>query len=138
MKLKKIEDNIMMATDDGRAFSDGCPFIPVTHEFADQIYLRKMVMPKGTFVQGLFHNHLHIWFLMTGRVAIKNTLNDEIIVHIAPCYTVSKPGSQRNIYAHEDSIFINVHKNPSNTKNVQKIEDEIVSLTKEEYEQKNK
>ena len=136
MELKKIKDNIIIATNDGKPFSDGCEFIPVTHEFADQIYLRKMVMPKGTFVKGFIHNHLHVWFLLTGKVAIKN--NDEIIVHIAPCYTISKPGSQRYIYAHEDSTFINVHKNPDNKKNIQDLEKEIVSLTKEKYEQRKK
>ena len=64
--------------------------------------------------------------------------NNEIITHIAPCYTVSEPGDQRVIYAHEDSIFINIHKNPSNNKNIEELEKEIVSLNKKEYEQKNK
>ncbi len=94
--------------------------LPITHNFADQIYLRQMNMSKDQLVVGAFHNHKHIWFLMTGRVSIKS--NEEIVEHVAPCYTVSEPGTQRFIYAHEDSIFINIHKNPNNTTNIKELE----------------
>ena len=113
-----------------------CEEIPIKHSFADQVYLRQMDMSKHQLVIGAIHNHKHIWFLMTGKVSIRT--NNEIITHIAPCYTVSEPGDQRVIYAHEDSIFINIHKNPSNNKNIEELEKEIVSLNKKEYEQKNK
>jgi hypothetical protein len=88
-------------------------------------------MKAGQIVVGAIHNHLHVWFLMTGRVLINN--NGNKIEHIAPCYTVSKPGSRRVIYAVEDSIFINVHKNPTNTKDIKKLEQEIVSMTPEQF-----
>ena len=105
--------------------------IPITHKFADQLYIRQMDMKAGQIVVGAIHNHLHVWFLMTGRVLINN--NGNKIEHIAPCYTVSKPGSRRVIYAVEDSIFINVHKNPTNTKDIKKLEQEIVSMTPEQF-----
>ena len=85
-----------------------------------------MDMKQGHVVVGAKHNHLHAWFLMKGHVLINN--NGEIIEHIAPCYTLSEPGSKRLIYAIEDSIFVNVHKNPSNTKDIKKLEKEIVSF----------
>jgi len=110
--------------------------LPITHNFADQIYLRQMNMSKDQLVVGAFHNHKHIWFLMTGRVSIKS--DEKIVEHVAPCYTVSEPGTQRFIYAHEDSIFINIHKNPNNTTNIKELEKTIVSLNKEEYEKQNK
>ena len=50
---------------------------------------------------------------------------------------VSEPGSQRIIYAHEHSIFVNIHKNPSNTKDIKELEKEIVSITMEEFNIKN-
>ena len=93
-----------------------------------------MNIKKGQVIVGAIHNHLHAWFLMEGRVIINN--NGEIIEHIAPCYTVSEPGSKRLIYALEDSIFVNVHKNPSNTKNIKDLEKDIVSFNTEEYERK--
>jgi hypothetical protein len=120
---------------DGVSIAD-VPDIPVAHEFADGIYIRKMTMKEGDLVVGAIHNHLHAWFLMQGRVLISN--NGEDIEHIAPCYTVSDPGSKRLIYAVEDSIFVNVHKNPTNTRDIKELEDEIVSMTIEQYNKKHK
>ena len=111
------------------------PELPIKHDFADQLYLRQMTMQEGQFVVGAIHNHKHNWFLMKGKITVNDTV--EIIEHIAPCYMVSEPGSQRIIYAHEHSIFVNVHKNPSNNKDIKSLEEELVSMTIEEFNQKN-
>ena len=39
---------------------------------------------------------------------------------------------KRVIYAAEDSIFVNIHKNPTNTQDLDKLEAEIVSKSYEE------
>jgi len=124
MELIELENNIKIAHNNGDIVE--VEEIPITHDFADQVYLRKMVMQKDQAVLGAKHKHLHVWFLLEGKVTIKE--NGEVVDHIAPCYTISKPGAQRIIYAHEKSIFINVHKNPSNTKNIKKLEKQIVEL----------
>lgn len=142
MKLKEMPNvdqlqSLVIKNNDKKGFyGDGKNIpvideIPITHKFADQLYIRQMDMKAGQIVVGAIHNHLHVWFLMTGRVLINN--NGNKIEHIAPCYTVSKPGSRRVIYAVEDSIFINVHKNPTNTKDIKKLEQEIVSMTPEQF-----
>lgn len=142
MKLKELPSvdqlqSLVIKNNDKKGFyGDGKNIpvideIPITHKFADQLYIRQMDMKAGQIVVGAIHNHLHVWFLMTGRVLINN--NGNKIEHIAPCYTVSKPGSRRVIYAVEDSIFINVHKNPTNTKDIKKLEQEIVSMTPEQF-----
>ena len=148
MKLKQIDkttkdfqDLIVNNNDVEGFYGDGksiaeIPDIPIKHSFADQLYIRQMDMKAGQVVIGAIHNHQHVWFLLTGKVLINN--NGEKIEHIAPCYTVSEPGSKRLIYAIEDSIFVNVHKNPSNTKNIKELEETIVSFTQEEHNNKNK
>ena len=92
-----------------------------------------MEMKKYDLIIGAIHNHLHVWFLLTGNltVATKNGVED----YIAPCYVMAEPGSKRVIYANEDSIFVNIHKNPSNTQDMKKLEKDIVSLNKEQYEE---
>jgi hypothetical protein len=146
MELKSIEnidalkDLMFSGKEEDGFYGDGkniatIPDIPIKHSFADQLYVRQMDLKKNHVIIGAVHNHLHIWFLLTGKVMINN--NGEKIEHIAPCYTVSKPGSQRVILALEDSIFVNVHKNPTNTKDISKLEKEIVSMTIEEYNNKN-
>jgi quercetin dioxygenase-like cupin family protein len=110
--------------------------IPVKHTFADGIYVRQMDMSKGQVVIGAIHNHLHLWFLLKGRLLIND--NGEKIEYIAPCYTVSKPGARRAVYALEDSIFVNIHKNPTNEKDIKKLEKELVSVTKKEFDKQLK
>ena len=106
---------------------------PLKHTFADGIYIRQMDMKADSMVVGAIHNHLHVWFLLTGRLAV--VTEDATEEFISPCYVLATPGSKRVIYAMEDSIFVNVHKNPSNIKDIKKLEDEIVSLTFEDYEE---
>lgn len=139
--VQEMQDFLVQNNDLEGVYGDGksipvVPEIPITNYFADGIYLRQMEMPADTVVVGAIHNHLHAWFLLTGRVLINN--NGEIIEHIAPCFTISKPGSKRLIYALEDSIFVNVHKNPSNTQDIKKLEQEIVSMTMDEFNEKYK
>ena len=105
---------------------------PLKHSFADGIYVRQMSMDKGSSVIGAIHNHLHVWFLLTGNISVAT--EEAIEDYIAPCYVIATPGTKRVIYANEDSIFVNVHKNPSNTENIQELEGELVSRYYEEYE----
>ena len=43
---------------------------PLKHTFADGIYVRQMDMKADSMVVGAIHNHLHVWFLLTGRLAV--------------------------------------------------------------------
>ena len=106
---------------------------PIKHTFADGVYIRQMDMLKGSVVVGAIHKHLHVWFLLTGCVTV--TTEDTTEDYVAPCYVVSTPGVKRVILANENSIFVNVHKNPSNTQDIDQLEKEIVALNYKEYEE---
>ena len=138
-KILEFEKAIINAADgvniegDGKHIMTESKIAPIKHTFADGVYIRQMDMAKGTVVVGAIHKHLHVWFLLTGdvTVATEDTTED----YIAPCYVVSTPGAKRVILANEDSIFVNVHKNPSNTKDIEQLEKEIVALNYKEYEE---
>ena len=117
---------------DGKHIITESKIAPVKHTFADSIYVRQMDIKKGCVVVGAIHKHLHVWFLLTGHISVatENTTED----YIAPCYVVSTPGVKRVILANEDSIFVNIHKNPSNTQDIDQLEKEIVALNYEEYD----
>jgi quercetin dioxygenase-like cupin family protein len=106
---------------------------PLKHTFADGIYVRQMSMSAGTVVVGAIHKHLHVWFLLTGHISVATEDSKE--EYIAPCYVVATPGTKRVIYANEDSIFVNIHKNPTNSQNIEWLEKEIVAKNREEYEE---
>jgi len=118
---------------DGKHIMTESKIAPIKHTFADGVYIRQMDMTKDSVVVGAIHKHLHVWFLLTGNVTVatEDTTED----YIAPCYVVSTPGVKRVILASEDSIFVNIHKNPSNTQDLDVLEKEIVALNYEEYEE---
>ena len=138
-KILKLEKSLLCIADgvnvegDGKRVVTKSKIAPIKHSFADGVYIRQMDMQKSSVVVGAIHKHLHVWFLLTGdiTVATEDTTED----YIAPCYVVSTPGVKRVILANEDSIFVNIHKNPYNTQDVDKLEKEIVALNYEEYEE---
>lgn len=124
--VDKADGENIVTTQDSHLF-------PLKHTFADGIYVRQMSMGIGTLVVGAIHKHLHVWFLLQGHISVAT--EDNIEDYIAPCYVVSSPGVKRVIYANEDSIFVNVHKNPTNSQDIDYLEKEIVAQTYEEYEE---
>ncbi len=137
-KILNLENSLISQSDGviiegtGKKIMTDSKIAPIKHSFADQVYVRQMDMKKGSVVVGAIHKHLHVWFLLTGHitVATEDTTED----YIAPCYTVSTPGVKRVILANEDSIFVNIHKNPSNTQDIDQLEKDIVALNYKEYE----
>ena len=92
-----------------------------------------MYMAKGTVVIGAIQNHLHVWYLLTGNIVAAT--EDGIVDYKAPCYVVATPGTKRVIYANKQSIFVNIHKNPTNSQDIKWLEKEIVATSIEEYEE---
>ena len=116
---------------DGKHLVTDAEFAKITHEFTDGIYMRRMDLHAGALIVGAIWKHEHFCFLLKGHITVsdKHGVQD----YIAPCYVRSLPGAQRVITAHEDSVFVNVHKNPTNTQDLKKIEPYICSLNIEEY-----
>ena len=90
-------------------------------------------MDQGSIVVGAIHKHLHVWFLLTGHISV--VTEDATEDYIAPCYVVATPGTKRVIYANKQSIFVNIHKNPTNSQDIKWLEKEIVATSIEEYEE---
>ena len=108
----------------------------IENEFSDQLYMRKMYMPEEHVVISAMHHTEHFWFLLKGRILV--ITDGEQVEHVAPCYEKSTKGAKRLILSLEDSLFINVHKNPTNTKDMDEVEKSLYSITIEEYNKKEK
>lgn len=106
---------------------------PLTHSFSDGVYIREMSMLKDGVVIGKIHNRSHTWFLMKGTLKIAN--EDGVVTYTAPTYVNAKAGSKRIIMALEDSVFINIHPNPDNIKDTDKLEKMLTCETYTEYKQ---
>ena len=107
--------------------------LPINHFFMDGVYIREMTMYKGMVVIGAIHKDLHMCFLLKGHLTVAN--EEGVVEHIAPCFIESSPGVKRVLYAYEDSVWYNTHKNPNNIRNVEQLEKELVVTNYEQYEE---
>jgi quercetin dioxygenase-like cupin family protein len=83
------------------------------------------------FAIGKIHKFEHTFFLMKGKMLI---CSEEGVKEIeAPYYGISSAGTKRVVIALEDTVFVNVHPNPNNEKEIEKLEDSFVVSSYEEY-----
>ena len=130
--LLGLKDTVPGVWGDGKNLVRDCPGALISHEFVDGIYIRQMEMKTGSTVISAVHKHHHCWFLLTGRITVTTEQGKQDF--IAPCRVISPPGIKRIIYANEPSLFINVHKNPSNTRDIDEVENNVWAMNYEEYD----
>jgi len=95
---------------------------PVKHTFAGGCYVREIYNPANELIVTKIHKKEHPFFLMKGEMSI---LTEEGIQNIkAPYQGVTKPGTKRAIYTHEECIFITVHATENTT--IEDVEEEVV------------
>ena len=137
LKAAFKDADVVVGTKDKPIVTDS-EMLPIKHYFMDGVYVREMIMNPGMLVVGAIHKHRHMCFLLQGHLSVAS--DSGITDYIAPCIIVANPGERRVLYAHEDSVWYNTHKNPSNTEDVDQLEKDIVATSYEEYEQyiKNK
>jgi hypothetical protein len=125
-KIQELE-NAFKAHPDHMTQSD----FDTKHYFVPGIYMRSIAIPKGVCLTGKIHKTEHMCILSQGEVSVQTEygmkrLKASSVVH-------SKPGMKRVLYAHEDSVWINVHHNPSDEQDIEKVDDLFVVDTFEQF-----
>jgi len=133
-KIMELQNSLMEFVDGENVVKGDSEVFPLKHTFTDGIYIRQMSMKKDSFVVGKIHRHNHVWFLLTGMISVVDENNT--VDHIAPCYVEAPAGSKRMIYAHEDSIWVNIHANPTDTQDLEELESLIIAENYEEFNNK--
>lgn len=104
---------------------DACP---LRHTFADGLYIREMTAPKGMLNVSKLHKTNHPYFILKGDVSV---LTENGIIRIkAPHSGITKAGTKRIVYFHEDTVWITVH--ATEETDLEKIEDEVIAKTYDE------
>lgn len=116
----------------GKLVRNGKHIVKLEHDLLPGIYLRRMILARSAYIVGAIHKRDHVWFLLAGHITVATSKGKKD--YVAPYMGFSKAGTQRVIYAHEDSIFQNVFQNPFEYKNLDKLEEHNYSLTKEDYD----
>lgn len=96
--------------------------LPLEHFICNKTYTRQITLPKDMLLTGKVHNFDHTSIISKGEVSI---MTDEGVSRIkAPATWVSKAGTKRLIYVHEETIWATIHQ--SKHTEVEQLENEIV------------
>lgn len=81
--------------------------IPVRHHFCNGIYAREITAPAGVIMTGMVHKTEHLNIMSKGEVSVMT--EDGMVRFKAPCTFVSKPGTKRIGYVHEEMVWTTIH-----------------------------
>lgn len=126
----------LLIHNNGKIVRDGGDLFKIENETTKGIYLRRMLLNKGTSIISGIHKRDHVWFLLHGDITISSY--DGVKHYTAPWVGFSKAGTQRAIHANEYSIFQNVFQNPNELKNIDELESYNYCTTFEEYKKYKK
>jgi len=136
---KDIRDNMLKVESaisqlPGVKFGDDAG--PLKHTFADGLYIRQYTGIKDTIAISKLHKTNHPYFVMTGDASV---MTEHGTVRIkAPYWGITKAGTKRILYFHEETIFITVH--ATEETDLEKIEELVIAKSYDElpeYVKKN-
>ena len=99
----------------------GMDDIPLRHFFAPGLYAREITMPAPMLLTTLIHKTEHIAIVSKGKCTVITENGRETIT--APFTMVTKPGTLRALYIHEETIWTTIHHNPENIQDLKDLQD---------------
>lgn len=97
--------------------------MPLIHNFIPGAYARELHIPAGTMVVGKIHRKPCFNVVMTGVITVLT--EDGVKTITAPAFFRSEGGVKRVVYAHTDTVWINVH--PTVETDLEKLEAELIA-----------
>lgn len=95
------------------------------HFWLPGLYLRVLTLPAGCTVVGKIHRHAHYLAVLKGRAEVVDGFSR---FDVEAGYSGTSPaGAKRAIHCYEETTFLTVHKNPSNTRDLSAIEAEHIA-----------
>jgi hypothetical protein len=99
---------------------------PLGHDFGDWLYVRKIILHAGSKITSRIHRWRHPFFILFGKVKIWQDDGESWRIIEAPYDGMTERGTRRVLDALEDTVFITVHYNPTNTTDLSELEDWII------------
>lgn len=118
-----------MAQIDGHLGPD--PF-PLKHSFAPGLYAREIIAPQGMLIVTRIHKTEHFVFILKGRVSVLTETGIERLQ--APCMIRSKVGAKRVIYTHEETVWVNVYANSTDSEDMAELEGMVFAKSYDDIE----
>jgi hypothetical protein len=102
----------------------------VTHHFGGGVYTRELFIPAGSLIIGKRHRHETVNMVLKGHISVFVAPGLPVHHLYAPAIFTSPPFSKKMGYAHEDTVFVNIH--PTTETDLEKIEAEFI-IPEDEY-----
>lgn len=98
---------------------------PLEHRFTPGMYIRTIFMPKDALVISRIHKTEHPFVVTKGHVAVWDEVGG--VQHLKAGHIgITKPGTRRVLYIHEDTVWTTFHPGPwSPDTNPQDIVEEV-------------
>lgn len=124
MEVKKKELSVNEIIDHAECIiATGEPVeMPLTHRFADGMYIREIFMPAGTILTSKIHKTNHPFVVSKGKCIVYDGNKLETIN--APYTGITEPNTRRLLYIEEDTIWTTFH--ITDKTDVDEIEKEII------------
>lgn len=106
---------------------------PVEHHFAPGVYVRSILMLKGSIVIGHEHKTEHFNLVIAGRAKV--ILDGKLCEIAAPCIFRSLPGVRKVLLIEETMIWTTIH--PTDETDLAVLEEKLIvkSTAFQEYQQ---
>jgi hypothetical protein len=105
---------------------------PLEHELAGGMYRRRLTVPAQTLTVTKIHALDHFWFIEKGTVTIWSERGQE--THTAPASGITKAGTKRVIWHHDEVVFTTVHR--TDHTDLADIEEEVIAKDFDDLELK--
>jgi len=131
-KLKDFRSGIVKLEDRIKSLPNslGADPFPLKHTFADGMYIRQITVPAKVLTVTKIHAKEHPFFLLKGTISI---LTEEGIKKFtAPYSGITKSGTKRIIYHHDEVVLTTVHR--TDETDIEKIEAEVTAKSFDELD----
>ena len=95
-----------------------------SHTFCEGLYMRRLFLPAETTAVGKQHAQQNIFMLVSGELTLHTEAGPVRIT--APYVAITQPGDKRAVYAHVDSVCVNIHPNPDNERDLAVLESRYI------------
>lgn len=106
---------------------------PLEHYFTPTQYARRIFVPADHTVITAVHKSEHVTIALKGHCVVVDELGDRHDV-IAPAVFITKPGTQRAVYAVTDTEWLTVHTYTDEDKSLDAIGKVLVCDNMDQYE----
>lgn len=122
VEIEELVEDMAEAIDEGKVVGLNMD-ANLRHFFADGIYAREFTIKKGQYIVGKIHKTKHINIISIGDISVKTPFGS--VRYKAPATFISPIGTQRVVFAHEDTIWTTIHH--ADGHDLDKIEDEVIA-----------